>query len=225
MFSGSITLTFTSGVELREQLRALLEGEREAVYSSPDQNALLHHLATGAPKRCIYPLDPALVEPTGDPRGVLGKPGDGMTFAGPGATTQGPTQPPIEPTKAQVEEAQKISKENAEVIRTASGITEEVRKANQEAAAAAMAAAKQTVEPVKETTTAQKPDPVAPLQEDVTVPAHMELTLETLPKAEYAELLAFCDRHPEVGVVSEKSKPLFFRPLVEMKIKTYLETK
>jgi len=51
------------------------------------------------------------------------------------------------------------------------------------------------------------------------------LTLETLADAPYPELLAFCERNPGVGVDVAKSQPAFFRKFVEMKVKTYLETK
>lgn len=177
----------------------------------------------------LLPVSPfKYPEPAPDgPRGVLGKPGDGMTFAG--ATTLGPQQAPIEPTKAQVEEQREISKENAAAVRTAESINAEVRAANKEAAAAAMGAVTQVVEPVKEalkTMLEGGPSPVQPLQEDVTVPAHMEdVTLDNLTTVDYPVLLSFCDRHPEVGVVTEKCKPTFFRKLVECKVKTYLETK
>lgn len=51
------------------------------------------------------------------------------------------------------------------------------------------------------------------------------LTLETLADAPYPELLAFCERNPGVGVDVAKSQPAFFRKLVEIKVKTFLETK
>jgi hypothetical protein len=52
-----------------------------------------------------------------------------------------------------------------------------------------------------------------------------DITLENLATAPYPELLAFCECTPEVGVDVSKSQPPFFRKLVEMKIKTYLESK
>ena len=51
------------------------------------------------------------------------------------------------------------------------------------------------------------------------------LTLENLCTAPYPELLAFCEHTPAVGVDVSKCQAAFFRKLVEMKIKTYLETK
>ena len=74
------------------------------------------------------------------------------------------------------------------------------------------------------------PLPVAPSTAGPAVPPPPEqnaptLTLETLAAAPYPELLAFCACNPEVGVNPEKCGPTFFRPLVESKIKTYLETK
>ena len=59
-------------------------------------------------------------------------------------------------------------------------------------------------------------------EQNVPVPT---LTLETLANASYPELLAFCEHTPAVGVDVSKCQAAFFRKLVEMKIKTYLETK
>jgi hypothetical protein len=122
-------------------------------------------------------------------RGVLGKPGDGMTFS-----ESSLTAPPM-------------------VGKTASGITEEVRKLNQEAAEALVGA----VAPV-----AEKVETVPAPEQNVPVPT---LTLETLADAPYPELLAFCEHTPAVGVDVSKCQAAFFRKLVEMKIKAYLETK
>lgn len=120
-------------------------------------------------------------------RGALGEMGNGMTFSASSLTAS-----PM-------------------AGKTASGITEEVRKLNQEAAEALVGA-------------------VAPVAEKVeTVPAPEQnvptLTLETLATAPYPDLLAFCEHNPAVGVDVSKCQASFFRKLVEMKIKAYLETK
>ncbi len=122
-------------------------------------------------------------------RGALGELGDGMTFSASSLTV-----PPM-------------------AGKTASGITEEVRKLNQAAAEALVGA----VAPV-----AKKVETVPAPEQNVPVPA---LTLETLATAPYPELLAFCEHTPAVGVDVSKCQAAFFRKLVEMKIKTYLETK
>ena len=141
-------------------------------------------------------------------RGALGELGDGMTFS------------------VSSEERVKAAGRGAEatefnaspmVGRTASGIPEEVRKGNQETAAAAVAAATKIAGPVKE-----ESKPVSEAAPEQSIPA---LTLETLATAPYPELLAFCEHTPAVGVDASKSQPEFFRKWVEMKIKTYLETK
>ena len=103
--------------------------------------------------------------------------------------------------------------------RTASGSPEEVRRGNQEAAAAAVGAATKVAEPVKEES---KPVSEAAPEQNVPVPT---LTLEMLGTAPYRDLLVFCEHNPEVGVDVSKCQAAFFRKLVEMKIKTYLETK
>lgn len=121
---------------------------------------------------------------------------------------------PFEPTKAQVDEAGEIAKETADAIRTASGIDAAGRQADKEAAAATQAA-----EPVKE---ALKDMVGATPTPEQNTPA---ITLETLADAPYPELLAFCEHNPAVGVDVSKCQAAFFRKLVEMKIKTYLETK
>ena len=138
-----------------------------------------------------------------------------------GTLTQASNVPAIEPTKAQVEEAGKIASETAQAIRTASGIAEEVRKLNQEAAAAAVAAATKVAEPVKEAVKTMVETTPAP-EQNVPVPT---LTLETLATTPYPDLLVFCEHNPAVGVDVSKCQASFFRKLVEMKIKTYLETK
>ena len=143
-------------------------------------------------------------------RGVLGKPGDGMTFS--------------VSSEERVEAAQhgaEATEFNASpmVGRTASGIPEEVRKGNQETAAAAVAAATKVAGPVKEES---KPVSEAAPEQNVPVPT---LTLETLADAPYRDLLVFCEHNPEVGVDVSKCQAAFFRKLVEMKIKAFLETK
>ncbi len=120
-------------------------------------------------------------------RGALGEMGNGMTFSASSLTAS-----PM-------------------AGKTASGITEEVRKLNQEAAEVLVGAD-------------------APVAEKVeTVPASEQnvptLTLETLATAPYPDLLAFCEHTPAVGVDVSKCQASFFRKLVEMKIKAYLETK
>lgn len=120
-------------------------------------------------------------------RGALGEMGNGMTFSASSLTAS-----PM-------------------AGKTASGITEEVRKLNQEAAEVLVGAD-------------------APVAEKVeTVPASEQnvptLTLETLATAPYPDLLAFCEHTPAVGVDASKCQASFFRKLVEMKIKAYLETK
>ena len=120
-------------------------------------------------------------------RGALGEMGNGMTFSASSLTAS-----PM-------------------VGKTASGITEEVRKLNQEAAEVLVGAD-------------------APVAEKVeTVPASEQnvptLTLEMLADAPYRDLLAFCEHNPAVGVDVSKCQAAFFRKLVEMKIKAYLETK
>ena len=120
-------------------------------------------------------------------RGALGEMGNGMTFSASSLTAS-----PM-------------------AGKTASGITEEVRKLNQEAAEVLVGAD-------------------APVAEKVeTVPASEQnvptLTLETLATAPYPDLLAFCEHNPAVGVDVSKCQASFFRKLVEMKIKAYLETK
>jgi len=120
-------------------------------------------------------------------RGALGEMGNGMTFSASSLTAS-----PM-------------------AGKTASGITEDVRKLNQEAAEVLVGAD-------------------APVAEKVeTVPASEQnvptLTLETLATAPYPDLLAFCEHTPAVGVDVSKCQASFFRKLVEMKIKAYLETK
>lgn len=111
-------------------------------------------------------------------------------------------------------EAGEIAKETADAIRTASGIDAAGRQADKEAAAATQAA-----EPVKE---ALKDMVGATPTPEQNTPA---ITLETLANAPYPELLAFCERNPGVGVDVAKCQATFFRKFVEMKVKTYLETK
>lgn len=50
------------------------------------------------------------------------------------------------------------------------------------------------------------------------------LTLETLGTAPYDDLLKFCEQNKVVGVDVEKNRQPFFRKLVEMRIRTHLET-
>ena len=119
---------------------------------------------------------------------------------------------PFEPTKAQVDAAGEFAKETVDAIRTASGIDAAGCQADKEAAALTKVA-----EPVKE-----ESNPVPEAAPEQSIPA---LTLETLATAPYPDLLAFCEHTPAVGVDVSKCQAAFFRKLVEMKIKTYLETK
>lgn len=123
---------------------------------------------------------------------------------------------PFEPTKAQVDAAGEFAKETVDAIRTASGIDAVGCQADKEAAVATQAA-----EPVKEELKAGAETTPAP-EQNVPVPT---LTLETLADAPYPDLLAFCEHTPAVGVDVSKCQASFFRKLVEMKIKAYLETK
>ena len=68
-------------------------------------------------------------------------------------------------------------------------------------------------------------EPTTPAAEPVQTqaPGQAEtVTLENLATAPYEELLAFCARHPEVGVDPKTCSASFFRKLVESKIKTFL---
>jgi hypothetical protein len=120
---------------------------------------------------------------------------------------------PFEPTKAQVDAGGEFAKETVDAIRTASGIDAVGCQADKEAAVATQAA-----EPVKEELKAGAETTPAPEQN---TPA---LTLETLATAPYPDLLAFCEHTPAVGVDVSKCQAAFFRKLVEMKIKAFLET-
>lgn len=170
MAKGTLVFEFESALDLENQMRAYLRLPQ------------LQEVTLGEAEQ---PADMA--------RGVLGKPGDGMTFS-----VSSLTAPPM-------------------VCLTASGIPEEVRKSNQETAAAAVAVATKVAEPVKE-----ESKPVSEAAPEQSIPA---LTLETLANAPYPDLLAFCEHTPAVGVDVSKCQAAFFRKLVEMKIKTYLETK
>lgn len=164
MAKGTLVFEFESALDLENQMRAYLR--------LPQLKEVTLGEAEQAPDMA---------------RGVLGRPGDGMTFSASSLTA-----PPM-------------------AGKTASGITEEVRKLNQEAAEVLVGA-------------------VAPVAEKVeTVPAPEQnvpaLTLETLADAPYPDLLAFCEHTPAVGVDVSKCQAAFFRKLVEMKIKAFLETK
>lgn len=78
-------------------------------------------------------------------------------------------------------------------------------------------------EPAKEPEKpAEKPAEASP-----TPPAagdQVALTLETLGTAPYDDLLKFCEQNKVVGVDVEKNRQPFFRKLVEMRIRTHLET-
>ena len=187
MAKGTLVFEFESALDLENQMRAYLR--------LPQLKEVTLGEAEQAPDMA---------------RGVLGKPGDGMTFS--------------VSSEEQVEAAQRgteATEFNASpmVGRTASGIPEDVRRDNQEAAAAAVAAATKVAEPVKEES---KPVLEAAPEQNVPVPT---LTLEMLADAPYPELLAFCESTPAVGVDVSKCQAVFFRKLVEMKIKAFLETK
>jgi len=164
MAKGTLVFEFESALDLENQMRAYLR--------LPQLKEVTLGEAEQAPDMA---------------RGVLGKPGDGMTFSASSLTAA-----PM-------------------AGKTASGITEEVRKLNQEAAEVLVGA----VAPV-----AEKVETVPAPEQNVPTP-----TLETLADAPYPELLAFCEHTPAVGVDVSKCQAAFFRKLVEMKIKTYLETK
>jgi hypothetical protein len=51
------------------------------------------------------------------------------------------------------------------------------------------------------------------------------VTLETLGEVEYPVLLAFCKSNPGVGLDVSKCQHEYFRKMVEMRVKTFLETK
>ena len=170
MAKGTLVFEFESALDLENQMRAYLR--------LPLLREVMLKEAEKAPDMA---------------RGVLGRPGDGMTFSASSLTA-----PPM-------------------AGKTASGITEDVRKLNQEAATAAVAAATKVAEPVKE-----ESKPVSEAAPEQSIPA---LTLETLATAPYPELLAFCEHNPAVGVDVSKCQAAFFRKLVEMKIKAFLETK
>ena len=122
-------------------------------------------------------------------RGALGEMGNGMTFSASSLTA------------------------SSMAGKTASGITEEVRKLNQEAAEVLVGA---------DAPVAEKVETVPAPEQNVPVPT---LTLEMLADAPYRDLLVFCEHNPAVGVDVSKCQASFFRKLVEMKIKAYLETK
>ena len=48
------------------------------------------------------------------------------------------------------------------------------------------------------------------------------LTLENMAQASHEELLAFCGRHPEVGIDPSKCAAPFFRSMIEHRIRAYL---
>lgn len=121
--------------------------------------------------------------------------------------------------------------------KTASGIEAEVRKANADAAVKALALEKATVvevvapvvEKPAELNAAPTPAPVEQVQTAAPAtqsgPVVETVTLETVETVPYEELLAFCERNPVTGMDVTKCKPSFFRKLVEMRVKAYLETK
>lgn len=164
MAKGTLVFEFESPLDLENQMRAYL------------RLPLLKEVTLGEAEQA-----PDMA------RGVLGKPGDGMTFS-----ESSLTAPPM-------------------AGKTASGITEEVRKLNQEAAEALVGAVAPVVEKVE---TVPAPEQNVPT-----------LTLETLATAPYRDLLVFCEHNPAVGVDVSKCQAAFFRKLVEMKIKAFLETK
>lgn len=185
MAKGTLVFEFESALDLENQMRAYLR--------LPQLKEVTLGEAEQAPDMA---------------RGVLGKPGDGMTFS---VSSEEQVQAAQRGTEATEFNASPM------VGRTASGIPEDVRRGNQEAAAAAVAAATKVAEPVKE-----ESKPVSEAAPEQSIPA---LTLETLANAPYPDLLAFCEHTPAVGVDVSKCQAAFFRKLVEMKIKTYLETK
>ena len=174
MAKGTLVFEFESALDLENQMRAYLRLPQ------------LQEVTLGEAEQTANMV-----------RGVLGKPGDGMTFS--------------VSSEERVESAQRGA-EATEV-----NPSPMVGKGNQETAAAAVAAATKVAEPVKE-----ESKPVSEAAPEQSIPA---LTLETLATAPYPDLLAFCEHTPAVGVDVSKCQAAFFRKLVEMKIKTYLETK
>jgi hypothetical protein len=51
------------------------------------------------------------------------------------------------------------------------------------------------------------------------------VTPENVGTVDYAVLLAFCERHPEIGVDASKCGPSYFRPLVEKRVTNYLNAR
>ena len=185
MAKGTLVFEFESALDLENQMRAYLRLPQ------------LQEVTLGEGEQTADMV-----------RGVLGKPGDGMTFS----------VSSVEPVVAAQHGAEATEFNTTPTVgRTASGIPEEVGKGNQGTAAAAVAAATKVAEPVKEES--------KPMSEAVPEQNTPALTLETLATAPYPDLLAFCEHTPAVGVDVSKCQAAFFRKLVEMKIKTYLETK
>ena len=174
MAKGTLVFEFESALDLENQMRAYLRLPQ------------LQEVTLGEAEQAADMM-----------RGVLGKPGDGMTFS------------------VSSEERVEAAQRGAEA--TEVNPSPMVGKGNQETAAAAVAAATKVAEPVKE-----ESKPVSEAAPEQSTPA---LTLETLATAPYSDLLAFCEHTPAVGVDVSKCQAAFFRKLVEMKIKTYLETK
>ena len=169
MAKGTLVFEFESALDLENQMRAYLR--------LPQLKEVTLGEAEQAPDMA---------------RGVLGRPGDGMTWKPGDAMTFSASSP----------EHQLITRPTVVggmVVPEEPVVT--------------------TAEPVKEELKAGAETTPAPEQN---VPT---LTPETLADAPYPELLAFCEHTPAVGVDVSKCQAAFFRKLVEMKIKAFLETK
>jgi len=62
-------------------------------------------------------------------------------------------------------------------------------------------------------------------QEPASESVDNRVTLENVGTVDYAALLAFCERHSEIGVDASKCGPSYFRPLVEKRVTNYLNAR
>lgn len=89
-----------------------------------------------------------------------------------------------------------------------------------ETAKSAESVTEKPVEPVAEKP-AEQPQPVNTGEPSNGTPW---ASAEQLDAAPYAQLLAFCDQHPDVGIIADKCKQeAFFRAYVAVKIKAFLQ--
>ena len=169
MAKGTLVFEFESALDLENQMRAYLRLPQ------------LQEVTLGEAEQAHDMV-----------RGVLGKPGDGMTFSVSSEALPRSYKPEHHPITQPTVVGGMVAPEEP-VVTTAEPVKEELKAG-------------------AETTPAS----------EQSIPA---LTLETLATAPYPDLLAFCEHTPAVGVDVSKCQATFFRKLVEMKIKTYLETK